>query len=182
MIFEVLIALIILLILYRKKFLKLAEIKFNYPLLFFLSFFLQFIVVYFGGKGSSFMINYGSIIYIISFLLLIWVLSKNLHLRGIKLIFIGIMLNFLAITLNNGTMPVSGQALEKAKLNDYKDILQDGKYPTHTLMQENTPQLSLVLGDFIPITPPHPRPRVISIGDIIMTAGVIYLLYYYIKY
>ncbi|MGM0438568.1 MAG: DUF5317 family protein, partial [Bacillota bacterium] len=54
-------------------------------------------------------------------------------------------------------------------------------YVTHTLMTESDNLIAKIAGDIIPIIPPHPRPRVISIGDIVMTIGIIYMLYFYTK-
>ncbi|MEC9488820.1 MAG: DUF5317 domain-containing protein [Halanaerobium sp.] len=176
MIFEVLVALLIILIIYRKKIIKIADIPLRYPLVIFLSFALQFSIVYFGGKEVNFFLEYGSVIYVASFLLLFWALYHNLHIPGMKIVFTGIFCNFMAITMNGGAMPVSSAALRTAGLNSLLNTLAKGLWPTHQLMSQADNLLARVFGDFIPIPPPHPRPRVISIGDIIMTVGIIVVM------
>lgn len=181
MIFEVLAALLILLLLYKKRFLKIINIPIRYPLLLFLSFLFQFLIVYLGGREINFILKYGPVIYVGSFLLLLWTLYQNSHIKGMKIIFIGIFLNFIAITMNGGQMPVAETAMQISGLEDLYQTVSSGLYPTHTLMAETDNIISKITGDFIPIPPPHPRPRVISIGDIVMTVGVIYMFYFYIS-
>ena len=181
MIFEIGIAFIILLLIYKKKVKNLIHIPLKFPFLLFLSFLIQFLVVYLGGKEIDFILRFGPLFYVMSFLLLLWVLFRNSHIKGMKIIFIGIFINLLAITMNGGQMPVSPEAMNKASLDTLYQTVKSGNYVTHTLLTESDNIIAKIAGDIIPITPPHPRPRVISIGDIIMTIGVIYMLYFYTK-
>lgn len=89
--------------------------------------------------------------------------------RGLWLIFIGVLLNFIVMAINGGRMPVS---LDAAAILDpmYADALVQGLYGKHTPLTETT-KLGF-LGDVIPITNPYPRDQVISIGDIIMNIGI----------
>lgn len=177
MIFEIVLAILVLLVIYRKKVIRIADLPLRYPVLIFASFALQFLIVYLGGQEVHFFIEYAPFLYIFSFAILLWALYKNLHIKWMFVVIIGIFLNFLAITVNGGAMPVSADALETAGLHKYCEILQKGLYPTHTVMMPDDPLVARILGDFIPIVPPHPRPRVISIGDIIMTIGVVLVMF-----
>ena len=181
MIFEIGIAFIVLLLIYRKKVKNLIHIPIKFPFLLFLSFLIQFLVVYLGGKEVAFILRFGPLFYVMSFLLLLSVIYHNSHIKGMKIIFIGIFINLLAITMNGGQMPVSPEALNKASLETIYETVKSGNYVTHTLMTESDNLIAKIAGDIIPIIPPHPRPRVISIGDIVMTIGIIYMLYFYTK-
>lgn len=181
MIFEIGIAFIILLAVYKKKIKNLIHIPLKLPFFLFISFLIQFLVVYLGGKEIDLVLKFGPLFYVISFLLLLWVIYKNSEVKGMKIIFIGIFINFLAITMNGGQMPVSPEAMNTASLDTLYKTVESGNYVTHTLLTANDNIIAKIAGDFIPIPPPHPRPRVISIGDIMMTIGVIYMLFYYTK-
>lgn len=181
MIFEIGIAFIALILIYKKKIKNLIHISIRLPFLLFLSFLIQFLVVFLGGKEVNFILRFGPLFYVMSFLLLLSVLYQNSHIKGMKIIFLGIFINLLAITMNGGQMPVAPGALNKAGLDTLYETVKSGNYVTHTLMTESDNIIAKIAGDIIPITPPHPRPRVISIGDIVMTIGIIYMLYFYTK-
>ncbi len=181
MIFEVLLAFLILVIIYKKRIFNIINIPLKYPFLLFLSFLLQFLVVFLGSKEIKLILEFGPLIYVISFLLLLWVIYQNVHVEGMKIIFTGVFINFLAITMNGGQMPVSVEAMKSASLDKLYQTVQSGNYVTHVLMTRGDSFIAKIAGDIIAIPPPHPRPRVISIGDIIMTIGIIYMLYYYSK-
>jgi len=71
-------------------------------------------------------------------------------------------------------MPVSVDALMKAHLEDFLPLLGSKTYVIHTILKEST-HLKF-LADVIPLPPPYPRPRALSIGDIIMAAGLFMLI------
>ena len=74
-------------------------------------------------------------------------------------------------------MPVSLEALKKAGMAYLLPLLQSKTYIIHTLMNPKT-RLKF-LADIIPLPPPYPRPRVLSVGDIIMGIGVFFLIQNY---
>ena len=122
--------------------------------------------------GSSFFY-----IHILIYLLLIIGIFMNFKEMGFKIIFFGSILNFFAIAFNKGRMPVSINALNDAKLYDQLDLLYSHRIITHTLITENTKMN--FLGDIIPITRPYPFPKIISIGDILISLGIFVLIYSY---
>ncbi|WP_180954501.1 DUF5317 domain-containing protein [Bacillus sp. V5-8f] len=105
------------------------------------------------------------LIYIVG-LLFLWV---NRIQPGFMVILLGVLLNFIVISINGGRMPVS---MEAAKILDpfYIETLKNGVYAKHTLLTEHT-RLGF-LGDIIPITNPYPKDQVVSIGDIVMNIGI----------
>lgn len=56
--------------------------------------------------GSS-LVDLKRVCFIASYVLLLFTLLKNTHIKGVKIIFLGIFLNFVVILANLGFMPVS---------------------------------------------------------------------------
>lgn len=110
---------------------------------------------------------------LIYFLLLVF-LFINKDNKGFKLIFLGSLFNFLAIALNGGLMPVSEGALIKIGDMEALSILKSGLSQTHSLINETS--LLSFFGDVIPIPPPYPLAKLISLGDILIFIGFIYFL------
>ncbi len=92
-------------------------------------------------------------------------LWANRHLPGVALIAAGALLNGLVITINGGVMPAAATAQRLAGMS-----LGPG---FHNSAQLSHPHL-LWLGDVIPV--PGPLPNVLSVGDLIVFAGLIVLL------
>ena len=104
----------------------------------------------------------GWLVLLVSQLLVLgWVLSNH-HLPGTVLIAVGLVLNAVVIAAN-GAMPVSPEAL--AALGADPGATPTGK---HTLLTEQT-RLPW-LADILPIPPLR---VVISVGDIVLAAGLI---------
>ncbi len=84
----------------------------------------------------------------------------------------GVFLNYVVIMLNQGRMPLSQKAVEVAGSHSTLLLLQEGKYLTYTLIGPNT--LYWYLGDVIYL--PKPFYAFISIGDILLYAGIFLLI------
>jgi len=99
---------------------------------------------------------------VVSYSLLFFLLSINHHVEGFKLIMLGSALNFLAILLGNGRMPVYGPLANKM-----------GLLPSikHALLEKFTP--ILLIGDVIPAYTPWGRKFLISIGDVLVYVGLL---------
>jgi len=67
-------------------------------------------------------------------------------------------------------MPVSGEAMEAIGLIDNMLDIRDGKIITHTLINNHT--AFRYLGDIFVFAKPYPRPKIFSIGDVIMALGI----------
>lgn len=116
-------------------------------------------------------------IHIFIYLLLLIGLWMNLGEKGLKITFLGAILNFLPLIFNRGKMPVSVKALKNADLYNQLNLLSDNRIITHTLIRDNT--LLGILGDIIPIPKPYPFPKIISIGDVLISIGLFILIYTY---
>jgi len=131
-------------------------------------------IIFLGPRQIKFVIDYSSYMIIFSYIVLLLAVWYNKKLKGMKIIFLGIVFNFIVITANGGYMPVLLNSVYKAGLNDFAIVLKEGSYVTHTLITEKT--LFRFLADVIPLSSPFPDPSVVSVGDFLMFYGVFSLI------
>jgi len=133
-------------------------------------FFVEFTAVFMAEKGFTFFRNNVLLVHLLSYTLLFIGLYFNRRTLGFKVIASGILLNFLVIMANGGQMPVSGEAMVGIGLVDNMTAIRDGHVITHTLMGSET--ALRYLGDIFVLPKPYPRPKIFSIGDVLMAVGV----------
>jgi Family of unknown function (DUF5317) len=109
-----------------------------------------------------------SCLLVVSFALLILFCWRNLAIRGVAIVAIGLLLNLTVIAANAG-MPVSRQAVISSGQRDVLAELEHGNAAKHHLERQG--DVLLPLADVIPIPPPIAQ--VVSIGDLIVYAGII---------
>ena len=131
-------------------------------------------LIFLGSKKVKFVLDYSSYMIIFSYVVLLLAVWYNKKLKGIKIIALGIIFNFIVIVANGGHMPILLSSLYKAGLNDFTLVLKESIYITHVLISEKT--LFGFLADVIPLPPPFPDPSVVSVGDILMFYGVFSLI------
>jgi len=131
-------------------------------------------IIFLGSKKIKFILDYSAYMIIFSYVMLLLAVWHNKKLKGMKIISLGIVFNFIVIVANGGHMPVLLSGLYKAGLNDFALVLKEGSYVTHTLITETT--LFRFLADVIPLSPPFPDPSVVSAGDFLMFYGVFSLI------
>jgi hypothetical protein len=102
----------------------------------------------------------------LSALLVAVFLVLNRGVRGTGLVAAGLLLNALVVGLN-GAMPVSGDAMGRARLST-QDILS-GADPRHELLGPDT-RLGLI-SDRIPVYLPG-HAEIVSAGDVMVAAGL----------
>jgi hypothetical protein len=93
-------------------------------------------------------------------------LWANRHLPGALLLATGAGMNFLAILLNGGVMPAAASAQRTAGLA-VPTGFNNSAHLAHPLVPW--------LGDVIPV--PGPLPNVMSVGDLVIYAGMLVLLH-----
>lgn len=151
--------------------------------LFVLSFILEIvsllIVTRSNGKLSVIVENNFFYVHLFIYILLIVGLIMNFHSKGLRIVLFGSILNFLVLLLNNGKMPVSIKTFKYSNLYNQLNLLEEGRIITHSLVDKNT-KLAF-LGDIIPVPKPYIFPKIISIGDILISIGLFILIYSYIK-
>ncbi|NHM33853.1 DUF5317 domain-containing protein [Neobacillus terrae] len=131
----------------------------------------------------SFIIQFGAI-YIFLEYLLMSVCASNIGLlifclvnykdKGFKYMVIGIFMNLLVMLANKGRMPVDVQAAKALSPEDFPAFMA-GEYGKHIPISAHT-HLNF-LGDIFFLQYPYPRPIIISLGDIVLSIGVILFLY-----
>lgn len=138
--------------------------------LIFISFIIRYLPLVLKGNLLETAARFNLIIVSASYLLLLYALTSNWHIKTMRLVTLGIFLNFVVIAINGGKMPVSIPALDIVGLDELKPLLFDPSYLYHTAINSAT-RLNF-LGDIFPLPPPYPRPRVFSIGDLLMGIGI----------
>lgn len=133
-------------------------------------FFVEFTAVYMAEKGFGFFRDNILLIHFLSYMLLFIGLYFNRSAPGFKVVSAGIFLNFLVIMANGGQMPVSGEAMVGIGLVDNMIAIRDGHVITHTLMNSET--VLRYLADIFVLPKPYPRPKIFSIGDVLMALGI----------
>jgi len=154
----------------KGNYIHLTQISLQKVELILIAFLIQVGLIFLGSKRVEFILHYGSFAFLISYILLLIAVWHNLDLKGMNLIFLGILFNFIVIALNGGHMPELLESLHQAGLESIAHSLQEGSSVTHTLINNKT--LFRFLADVIPLPPPFPNPSVISIGDFLMFCGV----------
>ncbi|MDO5724848.1 MAG: DUF5317 family protein [Tissierellia bacterium] len=132
---------------------------------------LLFISTKFNNSISKLIFDNFGYINIITFIIIIAVLSANREIKYSSLILSGFILNFLPIFFSKGKMPVSAKAIIKAKDLDSLILLNEGRIATHTIMTNETK--FKIFADTIAIKTFH---FVISAGDILIGIGLILLI------
>jgi len=93
-------------------------------------------LIFLGSKKVKFVLDYSSYMIIFSYIVLLLAVWYNKELKGIKIIALGIIFNFIVIVANGGHMPVLLSSLYKAGLDDFALVLKEGTYVTHALVTE----------------------------------------------
>lgn len=96
----------------------------------------------------------------------------NWRLKGFRIIFIGALLNILVMMLHMGKMPIHVGVLEFAGLTDLAESVKEN-FVVNYVSFDQAPSLLKWLGKCIPIPKPYPFARVLSVGDVLITIGII---------
>lgn len=153
----------------RGKLSGIADIDIKKPIFFVLGFALEFGVLNLTDKYPIIM-TYRAYIHFLDYLMLFIGLWYNRHNKYMKVIAIGIILNFIVIFANGGRMPVSIKALNAAGISYLIPGLQKNVIPTHQAMTAAT-KLKF-LGDILYLPKPYPLPKTFSIGDLFIATGI----------
>jgi hypothetical protein len=140
-------------------------------------FLISYLSVFLISRGNQLL--YEGLVYIqsiSSILIIIGILYKVVGFDRIVLAF-GFLLNTIPIALNNGKMPVDGNALIELGLNTQFMLLKDNLIVTHSLIDTST-KMSF-LSDVISL--PYIFPKVSSIGDLFISLGIFLIIQKNIK-
>lgn len=104
-----------------------------------------------------------------SYIMLLFVVLQNMQHQSLRLLFLGLLLNFVVIALNGGRIPVDVEVARALGIT--VDDLLSGTAIKHVAMGNGT--VLAFLGDVIPIPVIN---KVISIGDIFIMLGTFVLV------
>ena len=111
---------------------------------------------------------------VLQYLVLITAIGFNLHIREIRLMGLGVLSNFLALTANGGLMPISASAAKIGGIWKMIDPAAGTKLVRHAIMTSETRLKPLT--DLIPVPGFH---TVLSIGDVVLAIGIFLLIQRY---
>jgi hypothetical protein len=100
---------------------------------------------------------------------------RNWHLWGVRVMALGFLLNFLAISSNGGLMPVTPEKVASVNLLDRIENVQLGEPVPGSkgiLMAPREARLWF-LSDIIVFPPRSPIARVLSVGDLVILGGLV---------
>ncbi len=130
---------------------------------------IQFLPLPEGASGNDLVVRTG--VLALSYVLLLVFAIANVRIVGMPLILIGLASNGLVIVANGG-MPVSMRALEASGQEDVVQLLVHEGAAKHHLMTDD--DVLTFLADVIPVG--TPMNQVMSVGDVFVYAGLIWLV------
>lgn len=153
----------------------LAELKLRAGWLVLLAVLVQILILPLG-PGAKPIVTWGmEFLHIGSYLLLLLFAVLNYRERALWLMALGMLSNFIVITVNGGHMPASLDALRAAgRTATVEKLLTDGVFGNVVLMSETT-KLNF-FGDILWLPGWVPFANAFSIGDLLLGVGVIWLL------
>lgn len=113
--------------------------------------------------------------YIFSMVFMLIVILINLDKKGFSIILIGLLLNSLVVIMNGFKMPIYFEGLRLAGMADTIEAITNGNIINYINLDSVT-NWTQYLGKFIVIPKPYPLAKVISVGDIFMSLGIIFFI------
>jgi hypothetical protein len=150
---------------------NLGQLSLRWNLLIFLSLLIQ-LALFTGLTVPAAVVTVG---YLLSGLLSLGWLARNIAVAGMPLVLAGGLSNFLAIAANGGRMPVDAALLAQTRGADFVAALAAGHLTSNSSLANSHTQLRW-LTDLIMIPPPWPLPTVLSVGDVLISVGVVWLI------
>lgn len=103
------------------------------------------------------------------------ILIVNHDKRGVKLILIGTALNLIVMGLNGFKMPVATEGILSTSLSPFANSVSQGDIINYSVMPSGD-LISKVLGKSIFLPEGYPLNRILSVGDIIISLGIVLLI------
>lgn len=91
------------------------------------------------------------------------------------IILIGAILNFIVVIMNGNKMPISFDGLKIAGLQNIIEGIKNGEITNYMSIEQVT-NWTKHLAKYIVIPKPYPMAKVISIGDVFMSLGIIFFV------
>ena len=109
----------------------------------------------------------------------LWVVVwRNRHLPGMRVVLVGVTFNLLAIAANGGYMPITADALAQIGAGNAAFQMPVGSViaGSKDVLLARQSALFWMLGDVLVIPEPFPWPAAVSVGDILLSFGVFWLV------
>jgi hypothetical protein len=143
-----------------------------------LAFLMQAYLIFFPADRMTGLLSARSLLLTASHALLLVVVWQNRHLGGVKLIGLGLLLNFLVMALNGGFMPITPEALNRIGYDGNASQLETGYIVgrTKNVVVEPGEAMLGFLTDIMVVPRPFPIPTALSVGDLLIVSGVFFFL------
>lgn len=162
---------------------RLARVRVRWAWLAPFAFAIQFPPIFRPEPSAEGLLSVQALAMVLSYGLLILFLWRNRRLFGVRLIAVGLILNWLVMVANGGYMPITYQALQKSG----HAHLALGSEPGSRVRNSKDVLLPLSetslwwLSDIFVIPRPAPMTAVFSFGDIMIAIGAFRFLYKYMQ-
>lgn len=143
-----------------------------------LAFLMQAYLIFFPAERMAGLLSSRSVLLTASHVLLLLVVLRNRRLAGVKLIGLGLLLNFLVMAVNGGFMPITPDALVQIGYDGNASQLETGYIVgrTKNVVVEPGGASLWFLTDIMVIPRPFPIPTALSVGDLLIVSGVFFFL------
>jgi uncharacterized membrane protein YfhO len=156
---------------------RLSELHVRASALILGSFLIQVVVYLPALRTSTVVVKGAEPIYIAALTLAVIGMLSNWRLGpALQIAALGLFLNMLVILLNTGHMPVNASAMRSVQGQAKVSELKDPHIYGNTRLANSSSRL-LLFSDIIPVPIPGDHGNVYSIGDVLISAGVMTLVY-----
>ncbi len=101
----------------------------------------------------------------------------NFEKTGMKIIFLGLALNLVIMGLNGFQMPIDTLKMTDLGFHSFVESLGNGEVVNYTTL-EGAHSLSPFLGKVIELPKAYPLAKVLSLGDVLISLGIVVLIQY----
>jgi len=101
----------------------------------------------------------------------------NFEKLGMKILFVGVLLNLVVMGLNDFKMPIDTIKMAALGFTSFIESLKDG-YVVNYMSMEGAHPISKLLGKVIALPDFYPLKKVLSLGDFIISLGIIVIIQY----
>ncbi|MGX8796326.1 DUF5317 domain-containing protein [Fusibacter sp. JL298sf-3] len=111
----------------------------------------------------------------VAMVLILFIVLLNIQRRGMKLIFIGTLLNLIVMAVYGGRMPIDIEHMRLLGYSSFAESVLDGTVVNY-IDVASVQGVFQYLGKVVPLPSFYPLAKVISIGDIVVSIGICLLI------
>jgi len=144
-----------------------------------LAFLMQAYLIFFPAERVGGLFSARSLLLTLSHVLLFVLVWENRHLSGVKLVGLGLLLNFMVMLVNGGFMPIAPDTLVRIGYDGNVAQLETGYIVgrTKNVVAAAGEARLWLLSDTLVIPKPFPIPTALSVGDLLIVSGVFLFLW-----